>query len=130
LGTYDGARIHAAALEPHTARSSGKWAAETRRPVSTSTIISNGRFEVSCPGALQRALHYPSWALWIDLNRDGLCGEGDVGLHQGLYGWVEPIDRQVGPGSPSGGTGLDAFVPLSQLGVGTAFFCTTYFPSN
>lgn len=126
LGRYDGARIHVAAIEPHRGHEDHRTVT-TRYPVNVATTIAEGRFEVNCPNALQQSMAYPTWALWIDVDGDGACGDHDVGMIRALYGWDRTIDTQVGPGTRDEASMSGKLLSLSELG--TTWLCSRFFPS-
>jgi hypothetical protein len=116
-----------AALEPHSVFKDQRTLA-TRVPVNVATTIADGRFEVNCPNALQMSLAYPRWALWIDVDGDGVCGDHDVGMMRSLYGWDRSIDLQVGPGTRDEASMDGKLVPLSEFG--TSWFCSKFFSTR
>lgn len=59
----------------------------TRRPVRLANVVHRGAFSTSCPRSLSQDASYPSWAAYIDLDRDGSCSEGDVGVVRPEFAW-------------------------------------------
>ena len=99
-----------------------------RRPVMKTTCIADGRFRSRAARrcGTTTTIHP---ALYVDLDGDGHCGAGDVGLAMQLYGWNQPIDDDVGVTYA-----WATYRPTSQLvgaiggGDTPGAFCHDYFP--
>lgn len=87
-------------------------------------VVRASAFRVACPVALRADANYPGVAAFIDLDRDGRCGEGDVGqtLEQ-YYGWSSDVTIAVDAG--------EAWAATSTLSAWTTSrgsrFCDAYF---
>jgi hypothetical protein len=120
MGAYEGARIYAAAVENEQLPQGTR-----RHPVQSGATILGGSFAISCPHALRENYAYPSFAMFIDVDRDGHCTGADLGWGGvQAYGWNAPIDDVIE--SPS-------FVAASKLapsigGAPGSTFCSDYFP--
>ena len=118
---YDGFSIVATAVEPQNTLEDPKTTA-VRVPVRLGTEILDGSFSIACPSSLRADDWYPSYALYIDANRDGRCDDGDLGIDGQRYAWNTAIDEDVGI-DVAPVNGLSAAV-----GSTAATFCDAYFP--
>ena len=78
-----GKEVHVSAIEP----SDDVGTVIAPAVVLASTVRSDGSFELSCEKAIRPNGVYPSAALWVDVNGDGKCGDGDFAQVDQWYAW-------------------------------------------
>ncbi len=79
------APIAVAAVEP-------TFHGEARRVVLTGETRNDGSYALRCDRALGPSDYYPSYGVWVDTNRDGKCGAGDLALvGADFYGWASDL---------------------------------------
>ncbi len=129
LAPWDGHAARAVAFEP--ASPVGPGAPVDRRPADVSGVVHDGRFVAVCPHALRTNYAYPSAAVFVDVDEDGRCDAGDVGLSLQLYGWdAEFITGGLSlPETSSGDSGV--WQPVETLGghigLPDPHFCSAFF---
>jgi hypothetical protein len=96
--------------------------------VLLATQIAGGSFSISCPNSLVENVNYPTYALYVDLDRDGRCGTADVGVFAQGYGWFSAIDDDVTKSDMV----VSDMLPVDQMVGSNGFpvpeFCERYFP--
>jgi hypothetical protein len=126
LTQWDGKSIAATALEPQQDLTT--QTTSLRIPVRMGSQITDGAFSISCPSSLDDNSYYPSYALFVDVNDDGRCDDGDFGLNAQRYGWNQAIDDQIVAPDVEAPT----FLPVGELqpaiGSDAFTFCYAYFP--
>lgn len=92
LGRFEGRRVLAAAYE----NTGLGGALDAKRMVLRSGVIRAGAFSLSCDRSLHENYAYPSWAVYVDADNNGVCNNGDLGYQMQLYGWNRNIDQEIG----------------------------------
>ena len=117
-----GARVVASAIEPTTNPS------DARPSVMLSDRIeTDGTFELTCPKALSRNGGYPSYGVWIDVDGDGKCGPGDLGVASIFYAWSDDVKVATRPSGQSDGSSSGiAFEPVERVTGWDRPFCAYY----
>jgi hypothetical protein len=86
---FEGRRIWMSAVEPSFDDPEGS---PDPIVVVMQTTIADGAFEMTCPLGLTENSSYPSFAVVIDANDDGVCNDGDVAFGQQLFGWIAELN--------------------------------------
>ncbi len=127
LEQWEGKRVYVAVFENDSFDGLDGDPIGHRRVALLTGTIAGGGFSLVCPRALQSTWAYPSWAVFVDVDGDGLCGNQDVGVHAQRYGWDSDVNEQVtafsSVAAQEGATG-----PLKPpAGSSASSFCEGYF---
>jgi hypothetical protein len=71
------------------------YASSPATHIVLSGVISNGGFDLSCPDSLTENTAYPSYAVFIDVDGDGVCTSQDIGYDVILYAWLNDVADSV-----------------------------------
>lgn len=122
LEAWEGRRVVAAAMENE------QIGGRLVRRALVRGRIRDGAIELGCPSALRENYAYPSWAVYVDVDRDGSCGSADSGVQMQLYGWRFDVEPDLEPrnwavvGTPRNGGLRPALGSPEDSG-----FCHSYF---
>ena len=121
--SLNGLRVSATAIEVSFTPNLGD---QVRIPFRISSLVAEGRFDLSCASSLRENYGYPAWAFYVDLDRDGRCTDADLGsVNNGYYGWNEAQRPAL-----DGASFTDFQTPSSIQSIHTPLgaFCSRYFP--
>jgi hypothetical protein len=92
------------------------------RVVRLSDRVGEGALALECNEALEENYEYPSVGVVVDVDGDGVCSAGDLGVQLQLYGWAKEVLVEVAEAdwTPVGSL-------HSPLGSQTDDFCAGYF---
>ena len=85
--SWEGRAVVVAAIEDHVKGESSEVRRVPRRVVHTSATIQGGTFSISCPRSLHDKFAYPTYAVFVDLDGDGRCSDGDLAYQELRFGW-------------------------------------------
>ncbi len=115
MSTWDGRRVSAAAIENVNPTGSS-------RVVLLTSKVQGGAVSLFCARSLHENYDYPSWAVFVDVNGDGHCSDGDVGSAAQLFGWNFSVEEELMA------SWLDPVASLAPpIGSAASTFCAGYF---